>query len=204
MKISRKLGGIPVIDDSQACLKDAPVLKKEYADCNLIIVGNLNNNRAFWPAYTRTLAGADAFYPGGKGYELRTAVNVLSNGKNHIIIGGSSHEGLLRGMERFLSLCSSRQKMLLEVRTDGDCARRINEDIADWKKNFPGGKGKFPGSSPGYDAVRRWYHHALMYYWTGDDFYRKMAQQFIKPLIRQKAYTHHYIMECQDRPRCSR
>lgn len=195
VKISRKLGGIPVIDDSQACLKDAPALKKEYADCNLIIVGNLNNNRAFWPAYTRTLAGADAFYPGGKGYELRTAVNVLSNGKNHIIIGGSSHEGLLRGMERFLSLCSSRQKMLLEVRTDGDCARRIKEDIADWKKNFPGGKGKFPGSSPGYDAVRRWYHHALMYYWTGDDFYRKMAQQFIKPLIRQKAYTHHYIME---------
>ena len=190
-KISEKLGGIPIVDDLQTCEKDVPILRSEYAGKDLIIVGNLNNNRAFWPAYTRTLAGADAFYPGGNGYELRTAVNVLSNGKNHIIIGGSTPEGLLRGMEKFLLVCSREQKMLLDVQLAGNCLKTVNADMSDWKKN----KGKLPGTSPGYDAVRRWYHHALMYYWTGNKFYRAMAKKFFAPVITQKAYTHHYIME---------
>ena len=86
-KISDKLGGITIIDDKAACVKDAPMLKVGYANCNLIIMGNMNNNRAFWPAYTRKLAVSDAFFPGGKGYEVRTAVNVLSNGKNIYVNG---------------------------------------------------------------------------------------------------------------------
>ena len=194
-KISVKLGGIPVVDDAQACEKDAPVLRQEYAGKNLVVVGNLNNNRAFWPAYTRILAGADSFYPGGGGYELRTAVNVLSNGRNHIMIGGSTPAGIMRGMEKFLAQCTPEQPFLQDIQLEGKCAETVNKDIADWKVNFPRGKGAFPGTSPGYDAVRRWYHHALMYYWTGNSFYRDMAKKFFIPLLTQKAYTHHYIME---------
>ena len=193
-KISAKLGNLKIVDDKSVCVKNIPMLQPGYANCHLIIIGNMNNNRAFWPAYTRKLAVSDAFFPGGKGYEVRTAVNVLSNGKNHIIIGGTTLEGIARGVEKFLAKCTSKNiPQLSEVEVDGECAKRIAEDIADWKNNFP--RGKFPGTSPGYDAVRRWYHHALMYYWTGNKFYAEWAKKFIVPIIKQKAYTHHYIME---------
>ena len=193
-KISDKLGGITIIDDKAACVKDAPMLKVGYANCNLIIMGNMNNNRAFWPAYTRKLAVSDAFFPGGKGYEVRTAVNVLSNGKNHIVIGGTTLEGVARGVEKFLAKCTSKNiPQLSEVELDGECAKRVAADMADWKNNFP--RGNFPGTSPGYDAIRRWYHHALMYYWTGNKFYAEWAKKFFKAVVTQKAYSHHYIME---------
>ena len=193
-KIAAKLGGLPVIDDQAACVKDAPMLKPEYAGRSLIILGNMNNNRAFWPAYTRKLAVSDALFPGGKGYEVRTAVNVLGNGKNHIVIGGTTFEGVTRGVEKFLSKCSSATiPRLCEVELDGECAQRVAEDMADWKEKFP--NGDFPGTSPGYDAVRRWYYHALMYYWTGKKFYAEQARKFFEPVVREKAYTHHYIME---------
>lgn len=193
-RVSAKLGGITIIDDKIACVKDAPMLQNKYANSNVVVLGNMNNNRAFWPAYTRKLAVSDAFFPGGKGYEVRTAVNVLSNGKNHLIIGGSTFDGVAKGVEKFLSKVNSLTiPYLKEVELDGECAKRVANDINDWKKNFP--NKTFPGTSPGYDAIRRWYHHALMYYWTGIDFYKEWTKKFFTPVLTQKAYSHHYIME---------
>ena len=34
-----------------------------------------------------------------------------------------------------------------------------------------------------------------MYYWTGNKFYAEWAKKFFLPVLKQKAYTHHYIME---------
>ncbi|MBP5640182.1 MAG: hypothetical protein J6X55_11930 [Victivallales bacterium] len=192
LKISDALGGVPIVTDNDACLSDSPVLNKVYREKNLIILGNLNSNKAMWPAYTRMLAGSDSFYPGGDGYELRTAVNVLGNGRNHIIVGGTSMNGVAKAVERFIGQVSPSQKHLLDVELGGGCKQTVEEDIAKWQK-YP--LPELPGRSPGYDSVRCYYHHALMYYWTGMEFYRKQTHEFMAPVLQDMAYTHHYLME---------
>ncbi len=192
-KISARIPGAPrILTDSEVCEKDYPVLKKEFADHHLIILGNLNTNRAIWPAYTNSLAASDTRYPGGDGYEVRTAVDVLSNGRNHIIIGGSNERGVERGVERFLERFNPELPFLLDVELGGDCKKAVEADIQKWRK-FP--NGSFPPSEPGYGTVRRWYHNVIAYYWTGDEFYRDMARKLFQPVLKDKAYTHHYIME---------
>ena len=80
----------------------------------------------------------------------------------------------------------------LRVKLDGKCKKIVEEDIALWK-NFP--NGNFPQKEAGYHTIRRWYHNAIAYYWTGDPFYRDMAKKLFQPVLQDNAYTHHYIME---------
>ncbi|MBQ6472868.1 MAG: discoidin domain-containing protein [Victivallales bacterium] len=183
--------------DAEVCLADVPVLKPEFATRNLVVVGNLNSNRAFWPAYTRRLAASDHFYPGGDGYELRTAVNVLGNGCNHIIVGASSTAGLQTAVERLAALATDELPYLLEVKLGGDCLKSVEEDQEVWR-NYPDGareQGDVPGTSPGYDMVRCWFHQALMYYWTGLPLYRELNARFTETVLEQNAFLHHYVME---------
>src|SRR5690606_4322479 len=39
------------------------------------------------------------------------------------------------------------------------------------------------------------YRNAMGYYWTGWDSYRQRAEHYLTRVIREKAYTHHYITE---------
>ncbi len=192
-KIRAKLNRAPAImTDKEACEPDQPTLRKEFAGKNLILLGNLDTNRAFWPACTSMLAASDNYYPGPRGYEIRTAVDVLRNGRNHIIVGSSTPEGVGLAVERFLSIVRPELPFLLEVKLDGECKKVVEEDIARWKQ-FP--NGNFPQKEAGYHTIRRWYHNAIAYYWTGDAFYRDMAKKLFQPVLKDNAYTHHYIME---------
>ncbi|NMA44102.1 MAG: hypothetical protein GX946_12095 [Oligosphaeraceae bacterium] len=181
-----------IVTDEQACRNDGPEILPEFAERHLIIIGNLDSNRAIWPAYTRMLAASDAYYPGPLGYEVRTAVNVLNNGRNHIIIGSSSAEGIRMAVDKFLELLEPELPFLHEIKLDGECRDRVQADIELWKQ-FP--DGPFPQKEAGYHTIRRWYHNAIAYYWTRDPFYRNLARELYKPVLEDMAYTHHYIME---------
>ncbi|NMA44103.1 MAG: hypothetical protein GX946_12100 [Oligosphaeraceae bacterium] len=191
--IQAKFSGRPrIVRDQEVCLEDAPAIRPEFAARHLIILGNLDSNRAIWPAYVRSLAASDNYYPGAAGYEVRTAVNVLDQGGNHIIIGSTRLQGLEAGVQRFLELAVEELPYLLEIRLDGACRNRVEADIKLWK-GFP--DGPFPQEEPGYHTIRRWYHNAMLYYWTGDAFYKTMARELFQPVLKDMAYTHHYIME---------
>ena len=58
-----------------------------YRQRPLIVIGNINNNRAMIPLYGNLLAAADADYPGGDGYTVRTAVDPYGAGVNEIVLG---------------------------------------------------------------------------------------------------------------------
>lgn len=193
LQIQSRLPSKPdIVTDEQVCWSDAPKIRPEYADRHLIIIGNLDSNRAIWPAYTRMLAASDAYYPGPLGYEVRTAVNVLNNGRNHIIIGSSSPEGIRIAADKFLEQLKPELPFLHEIKLDGECRDRVQADIELWKQ-FP--DGPFPQKEAGYHTIRRWYHNAIAYYWTRDPFYRDLARELYKPVLEDMAYTHHYIME---------
>ena len=193
---------LKAVTDAEATEADRPVLKTTYRDSNLILLGRLGINRAMWTAYNRFLCAVDGYYPGGSGYVVRTASNVLRNGKNHLILGGSSEKGAARAVERFVK--SMRQSSptadgsfslpwLLDVELGGECLAAFKADDELWGRD-PWNALLLP-KEPGYGTVRRWYHNAMAYYWSGWPTYRKRTVDYLEPILRDRARTHHYIVE---------
>ena len=201
--ISSKSGvALPLLSDVEATEKDVPKLKPECVGSNLIIIGRLGINRALWPAYNRFLAAVDGYYPGGDGYTLRTAVNVMRNGRNHIILGGSNEKGAAKAVREFIKLLTPTKlekgnslvlPFLLKVNLGGECLTRFKKNNELWMKNpLAAGPHKL---EPGYGKVVRWYVNAMGYYWSGMDGYKKRSRIYLKDILDDSSYTHQYIVE---------
>ncbi len=193
---------LPLISDVDATEPEHPIIRPEYRDRNLILIGRLGINRALWPAYNRFLCAVDGHYPGGDGYVVRTASNVFRNGRNHIIIGGSSDEGVEKAVRRFVTMLEKREvnaqgnfalPWLLDVGLGGECLARFTERDRLWSKE-PFHK-LLPPEQSGYGTVRRWYQNAMSWYWSGWKSYRKRTLDYLAPVLKDRAYTHHYIVE---------
>ena len=192
---------LPILSDRDATEGDFPTLRRDLSAANLILLGRLGNNRALWTAYNHFLTAVDGFYPGGDGYVVHTAANVAHRGGNHLIIGGTTDEGVRRGVGKFLEILAAgegtresfRLPWLLEAELQGDCLRLLQKDDALWRDTPE--SPLLPKPQPGYGNVVRWYRNAMGYYWTGWESYRKRADHYLSQVIREKAYTHHYIAE---------
>jgi len=193
---------VPLIADTEATAADSPALKPQFRDRNLILLGRLGINRAVWTAYNRFLAAVDGYYPGGDGYVVRTAANVLRNGHNHTIAGGSSEAGAARAVARLTDIIRQAEiaddgglvlPWLLEVELGGDCRERFEARRRIWDENSTD-EILFP-VEPGYGTVIRWYENAMSWYWTGWDSYRQRARELIEPVLTDNTYTHHYVIE---------
>ena len=193
---------VPLVSDVEATAVDRPVLKPEYRDANLILLGRLGINRAIWTPYNRFLCAVDGYYPGGDGYVVRTAANVLRNGRNHIIVGGSSEAGAARGVRRLVEIIektdgSSQDGIslpwLLDIELEGACRAAFEARNQLWEDDPIGPM--LPMVESGYGSVIRWYENAMSWYWTGWDGYRNRARELIEPVLADDAYTHQYVVE---------
>ncbi len=192
---------LPILSDAEVTTKDYPALKPEFHSKNLILLGRLGNNRAFWSAYNHFLTAVDGFYPGGNGYAINTAANVFRTGGNHLIIGGTTDEGVQRGTAKFLEKIAGVESergnlqlpWLLEVDLRGECLAVLKKENAKWEESPE--SALLPKPEPGYGTVVRWYNNAMGYYWTGWDSYKKRADHYLAQVLSEKAYTHHYISE---------
>ena len=200
--IQKKTGAsLPLVSDRAATEAQAPTLKPEYRNSHLIIIGRLGTNRAFWPAYNRFLTAEDGYYPGGDGYVVRTAVDVFRNGKNHIILGGSSEEGVAQAANKFTEKIAPLPFQVgqlltlpwtLEIELGGECLAAFKADEAIWQdpKNPT-----LPPQTPGYGTVTRWYRNAMGYYWSGWPSYLQRTKVDLKQILTERAPTHQYIVE---------
>jgi hypothetical protein len=190
---------VPIVGDVEATLAGPPVLKAEIEKQNLILIGRLGINRAMWPAYNRFLDATDGYYPGGHGYVVRTAADVYRNGKNHLILGGSSDAGAARAVEQFIGIIHAASMnggtldvpWLFQAELGGECLTRMKAHDAGWASNDP----SLPPIEPGNGTVRRWYENAMGYYWTGWDSYKERAAALLEPVLKDHAYMHHYVTE---------
>jgi hypothetical protein len=71
---------------------------------NLIILGNLLENRLFAPLYARRKTFVDSRYPGKGGYLLQTVHDPWGTGCNIMIVGGSDSRGVALGVDRLLAM----------------------------------------------------------------------------------------------------
>lgn len=193
---------IRVVSDVEATETDTPVLKEVYRQSHLILLGRLGTNRAMWVGYNRFLCAADGYYPGSEGYVVRTAANVLRNGKNHLIIGSSSDDGLKQAVSRFIMHLNSAAitekgsltlPWLLDVKLSGPCLEALQDQDNRWREDphHP----LLPRVEAGYGTIRRWYENAMGYYWTGWESYRQRAVDYLEPVLTDRASTHHYLVE---------
>ncbi len=200
--VSQRTGAtLPVVSDAEATERDRPVLLPAYRDSHLVLIGRLGTNRAIWPAYNRFLAAVDGYYPGEAGHVVRTAANVLRNGKNHLIVGSSSDAGLERAVTRFTESVASAGAeagtltlpWLLDVEMSGEALDAMKARDELW--STAPRDAMLPPVEPGYGTVRRWYENAMGYYWSGWDSYRERAIETLDAVVADRAYTHHYIAE---------
>ena len=193
---------LPTVPDVEATEVERPVLRPAFRNRNLILIGRLGTNRAMWPAYNRFLCAADGHHPGGDGYVVRTASNVLRNGCNHVILGGSTGSGVEKAVRRFAAIVEDQPAQaerllelpwLLDVELGGACRTAFDQDERRWAED-PGGAG--PAKlEPGYGKLVRWYMNAMAYYWSGRDSYLRRTREYLIPVLRDKARTHQYIVE---------
>ncbi len=200
--IKKRCGvALPVVADTEITEKDAPIVKPAFRDENLILIGRLGTNRALVSGYARFLDAVDGYYPGGDGYVVRTAANVFGNGKNHLVLGGSESAGVANAVRQFLGLLEKAEikekgtlalPWLLDVKLGGECLENFRADNARWSD---ANNSSLPAMTSGYGKVSRWYQNAMGYYWSGWPECLERSRGYLKEVLADKAYTHHYLLE---------
>jgi hypothetical protein len=108
-------------------------LPDAYRQHPLILLGNLNTNRALLPLYARYYCFTDAIYPGGDGYDLRTLVNPYGQSANVILAGGSRLAGVQRAVDRLIAHIQA-------AASDSDLVLPFLLEIQTYAKNYMTGR----------------------------------------------------------------
>ena len=132
----------------------------------MILIGNINTNRALLEPYANSLSGADGYYPGGEGFALRTICNPSGNGVNVLAIEASTLGGARRGvktladrLERWRQGDSLIAPWLLEVHPGGAFATVARDAVED--------RSRYQGDHPMVHVARV----GLYYLWTGREIF---------------------------------
>lgn len=180
------------VSDTALCANVMTRLPDEYRAKNLIVVGNLHNNRVLFPLYASFLCGADCEFPGDAGYELRTISNPWGTGKNVLLIGGSTVEGLKAGMETFLA------KLPVASGTDVIVPRlhmikpgkAIKSKLDKINERAPTTPFKPPAQAVEATSGMFW-GPAMNYHWTGEEKWAERAREAL--LYFNEIYTGCYL-----------
>lgn len=132
---------LAVARDLQHCIADVtgatlPLRTETLADDpgtpHALLVGNLNNNRHVARLYHSYFICSDNGYTGTSGFEIRTVHAPIERGRNCIVLGGASVEGVRLGAEILIKRIKAEGRpgslklgRLLELSFDRkDCARQ--------------------------------------------------------------------------------
>ncbi len=157
-------------------------VQPRYRDRTLILIGNINNNRAMLPLYADSLLGADGYYPGGDGYTLRSVCNPYGNGVNNIALGASSQPGTEAAVDAFVAQLPEWWDghrlvipRLLEVHPGGRFAKVMEKAVTDASSRGPTAGTWGPAYGLGWNGME--------YNWTGAEIFLKNARLSFEELL---------------------
>ncbi len=167
---------VPVVPDAEAVRDRLGPIRADLRAKTLILLGDLNTNRAVLPFYTSYYTYCDARYPGGAGYELRTIVRPFGWPSNCLMVGGSTWEGCAAGVERLIERLSRQTggslPYLLEVKLGDELSRRLA--AAPDPQSDPCGKGGDDSCDTAQCAFTR---NAHLYFYTGDELFARRSRE---------------------------
>ncbi len=106
----------------------------------LIVLGNVDNNRAVFALFSQFFAGVNSAWPGPDSYVLRTLFRPLRRDANILVVGGSDANGLAAGVARCAALADA-------TVADADGVRALTPtiEIGDSERVRPGGSAPLLG-----------------------------------------------------------
>ena len=138
---------------------------------DLIVVGNISNNRWALELYKQRYSFADAVFPGKGGYFIHPATSIWDRRRNVLVIGVSSDSDSVPGFEAFVGVLpqgADRIESIHRVKTSVEFPRPP-ESVA---KIFDDVRKNIWIAIPPYGAIANW---GMNYFFTGD---RKWAEHF--------------------------
>ncbi len=203
--ITARGGTVPeCIADTTLIPNRSTPLPADYRQRPLILLGNLNTNGVLLPLYADYLCSADATYPGGDGYDLRTIVNPYGTGTNVILAGGSSLRGVERAVERLVAAIGATDAavnlpFLLQVEVEPALAHQLATwpytSLADSAAlQASRGRGLMFITEP----IRLIGAYTLMWSWTADERYAIVARDQLRALNERMTDGYgdwHYLAE---------
>ncbi|MBT7165909.1 MAG: hypothetical protein HN904_24220, partial [Victivallales bacterium] len=120
---------LPLMLDTEATAGALWTLRDEVQRQNLIVLGDINTNRAVLALYAKFLAAATGRFPGPGRYVLRHLAEPFVPGKTAVVVGASDGEGLRLGVARLVQLLADGRTLgfpLVEF-GDADGPTRIPE-----------------------------------------------------------------------------
>jgi hypothetical protein len=167
---------VPLVADTDAAPARLGPLREDLRGKPLILLGDLNTNRAFFAYYASYYTCCDARYPGGAGYELRTVVRPFGWTANTLLVGASTSEGAAAGVARLIERIKSLDKgsavslpYLLEVKLGDEIAALFAPAFKALDDNKP----VEPNLRPIAEAFTR---NAHLYFYTGDERFAKRSR----------------------------
>ena len=178
------------------CFTDTQLLPERYSrlpdayrNRPLVLLGNINTNRALVPLYARYFCATDATYPGPGGYEVRSLVNPYGTRVNSVLLGGSAADGVERAVERFLAACEPRARngeLSMPFTLDVSLAPALAHQLA----ARPDTLLDAPKPEPGAALLNAVGAYTIAYAWSGDGRYACYARDCLRALNRH--YTDGY------------
>lgn len=170
-------------------------LPDQYRERPLILLGNLNTNRALLPLYARYYCATDALYPGDDSCDLRTIVNPYGTGANVILAGGSTPRGVERAAERLITYIENADDDLtLPFMLDVDLTPALARKIAEWPNALLGA----PQPTLNRDLITAVGSYGMIYAWTGDRRYGEIAADNLRKFNTEMDDSYgdwHYFLE---------
>ena len=201
---ARGAKGVECITDLALMPERSTPLPAAYRTRPLILLGNLNTNRALQPLYADYLCSTDATYPGGDGYDLRTIVNPYGTGTNVILAGGSTLAGATRAVDRLLAAIARTDATLtLPFLLEVELAPALAADLAAWPftplDDTPALQALRNRSLLFFtEPIRVIGAYTLMWQWTGDTRYAEIARDTLRVLNERMTTGYgdwHYLAE---------
>jgi len=175
---------VPIVSDTQAVPERLGDLRADLRAKSLIVLGDLNTNRAVFGLYASYYTCCDALYPGGRGYELRTIVRPFGRDANYLMVGGSTLEGVAAGVQRLVdrlgALESGRDVSLaycLEVKLGDELADLLAPAVTELAGETAAASK--PAQMTGGGGVAAFTRNAHLYYYTGDERFAGLARQAV-------------------------
>ncbi len=174
---------VPIVLDTSAVPERLGSVRPDLQARNLILLGDLNTNRAFFPLYANYYTYCDARYPGRDGYVLRTIVRPFGRKANYLLIGGSTQEGVAAGVDRLVAKLGKLEPgsevelpYELEVKLGPEMARILDPLTAragrETDSDPPEGEGRY-----GY-ARDRFTANAHLHFYTGEEVFAETARKW--------------------------
>ena len=171
-------GGLPVRTDAQ-------VKRCDIEKAHTIVLGSLSTNKWLLPLYVSGYTVVDDYFPGGDGYVVRSIHDPWGSGKNVLLLGGGSFEGVRRAVGAFTSKLTGDKDMIVgrthRVAPGSDIARRLlgpeRDDAyvqAETEKACMAIRQGVYGGAPGLIGKV-----GLCYGLTGDEAYAKLCKNLL-------------------------